>query len=88
MRHYLKTWTQYFDRVLLRDKNFEVRRNNRDYQRGDVIVLQDFDPESQQYSGREIVAEVSYVLLGGQFGIEKGFVVMGLKNIEGCDNDK
>ena len=29
-----------------------------------------------------VTAEIEYILTGGQFGIEAGFVVMGLKNVE------
>lgn len=88
--HQLKTWPAYFERVMIGDKTFEVRRNDRDFQRGDVVRLMEFDPAAkpamygaehwmgQGYTGREVTRTISYVLHGGQFGIEPGYAVLGL----------
>jgi hypothetical protein len=37
------------------------------------------------YTGRQLYVEVTYVLPGGQFGIEEGFCVMGIKPIQDDD---
>lgn len=42
--HELKTLPVYFDAVLRGDKTFEVRKNDRDFQTGDVLVLREYDP--------------------------------------------
>lgn len=83
-RHYLKTWPQYFHAVARGDKNFEVRKDDRAFQAGDTLVLEYFDPEKPQdtlnYAMQFEPVErlVTFVLPGGQFGIEPGYVVMGL----------
>jgi hypothetical protein len=83
----LRTWPNYFDAVQRGDKNFEVRRDDRGFQRGDIVVLQKFDPEKRQYvldgygfkaKPQEVRKRIAYVLTGGQFGVEPGYVVMGL----------
>jgi hypothetical protein len=85
--HVLKTWPEYFDAVVSGVKTFEVRRDDRGYREGDVLILQRWEPERQAYSTDatghpEIMSKrVSYVLRGGQFGVEQGFVVMGLSNV-------
>ena len=61
---------------------FEIRKNDRDYQLGDFLYLQEYDPGSRRYTGREQTAEVTYVLQGGQFGIEEGYVIMGIKRLQ------
>jgi hypothetical protein len=76
--HYLKTWPAYFQRVKSGQKPFEVRKNDRDFQVGDTVVLNEFNPETQEFTGDETSRLVSYVLPGGQFGIELGFCVLGL----------
>ena len=90
--HKLKTWAAYWDAVAAGLKGFEVRRDDRGFQRGDVLVLQRFNPETGQYdmdgfsrasSPKEIRRRVAYVLTGGQFGVEAGYVVMGLEEIRG-----
>ena len=45
---------------------------------GDLLVLKEWDPRRERYTGREMQKEVTYLMVGGQFGIEPGYVVMGL----------
>jgi ASC-1-like (ASCH) protein len=86
MEHILKCWPVYFDAIQRGDKNFEVRRDDRGFQRGDILVLQrTSERESHRvqtdYYGHvehEIRREISYILTGGQLGIEPGYVVMAL----------
>lgn len=76
--HYLKTWPEYFIEVWLGNKNFEFRKNDRDFQVGDTLVLQEYDPEKQQHSGRHITVKVTYVLQDFE-GIAPGYCVMSIK---------
>jgi len=76
--HDLKTWTCFFQDVLDDRKTFEVRENDRDFGCGDILVLREFLPKDETYTGRVIIAKVTYILDGGSFGIEKGFCVMGI----------
>ena len=82
--HTLKCTEAYFDAIERGDKNFEVRRDDRGFQKGDTLVLERFHP-SKGYTGalttfgiKLIRKTVTYILTGGQFGIEPGYVVMGL----------
>lgn len=76
--HYLKTWPQFFRAVARGDKRFEVRKDDRAYQAGDVLVLQEYDPERREYVGPRVRVPVTFVLCGREFGVEPGFVVMSL----------
>lgn len=66
------------------DKTFEVCRDDRHFQRGDVLIMLPYNRESQAYEpiGGSIQADVSYVLRGGQFGIEAGYVILGMRNVK------
>lgn len=77
MKHELKTWPKYFSRIVEGSKTFEVRKNDRDFQVGDELVLMEFDPENNIYTGKSHKVTVSYILHGGDFGVKEGFVVMG-----------
>lgn len=88
--HHLKIYFDYADAVLNGTKTFEVRRNDRGYQKGDWIkfeVTKSYDddcfdhswPEKHLLNGK--VFEITYVHSG--LGMENGFVVLGLKEIEG-----
>src|SRR5687767_3318222 len=77
--HHLKTWSPYFEDIRDKKKFFEVRTDDgRDFQVGDTLVLEHYDPEWRELTGAKLSVMVTYILPGGQFGIEKGFVVMGI----------
>jgi hypothetical protein len=77
--HVLKTWPEYYEAVARGEKTFEVRRNDRDFHVGDTLVLQEWDPETEEYSGRRLSLRVTYVLKDDEFGmLSPGVVVMGL----------
>jgi len=78
MIHELKTWNEYFEEVFMGHKTFEVRKADRPFAKGDTLILKEWNPKTEQYTGREVARNVSYVLEGGQFGVEKGFVVMAI----------
>jgi hypothetical protein len=80
--HRLKMHAAYFGAVVEGVKPFDVRRDDRGFQRGDYVLLvetaQLLDGSAWQPTGREAQYEITYVLTGGQFGIEPGYVVLGL----------
>lgn len=78
--HYLKTHTRYFDEIDEVGKNFEVRNNDRGFESGDYVILADFDPDTQVYSGRAKVAQISYVLRNYP-AIQNDYVVFGIIDI-------
>lgn len=77
MVHYLKTLPDDFNATTGGIKPFEVRKNDRDYTPGDFLILREFDAE--QYTGRKMIVKVTYVLKGGNLGIDPDYVVMGCK---------
>ncbi len=80
MIHELKTWPKYYLAIIDGNKNFEVRKADRDFKVGDTLLLQEYDPEKKEYTGEEVYARVTYILQGGNFGIEEGYVVMGIQD--------
>lgn len=123
MEHDLKILPQFFDSVDDGSKPFEVRRNDRDYQVDDILLLREgnnaedvIDPPRNPccdcagcifgrnmmacpdysafvtasdayeeeivgqwiYTGRELRRTVTYILPGGEFGIDKDYCVLGI----------
>jgi hypothetical protein len=77
--HVLKIWPEYFEAVASGAKTFEVRKNDRGFEVGDTLSLHEFEPGSDGgYTGRSVVRRVSYILSSAAFGLELGYVVMGL----------
>jgi len=57
-----KAWPEYFELVKAGKKRFDLRLADFEVKEGDVLVLQEWDPETQEYTGRELSKEVDYVL--------------------------
>ena len=57
-----KIWPQYFDKIASGEKTFELRLANWECNPGDTLLLREWDPETKQYTGREIEKRVTYVL--------------------------
>ncbi len=76
--HELKTLPHLFEEVLSRRKTFEIRFNDRNFVEGDVLILKEFAPVLG-FTGREARRRVIYILHGGQFGLQKGYVAMAIK---------
>ena len=83
MIHKLKTWEYYFKEVLNGSKTYEVRKDDRGgYAVGDKLLLEEYKPDKKEYTGRNILVDITHVLQGGEFGLEKGYVVMAIKKPE------
>lgn len=80
-----------FDAVRRGVKTFEVRKDDRAFQTGDTITLVYHDPYGipglipsvKDIDDRApIDARITFVLRGGQYGIEPGYVVLSLSRID------
>lgn len=96
--HALKTTAVYYDAIERGEKNFDVRRDDRGFQKVDVLVFErcyDADHVKRYSYGhsyeverdldgkarRSLQRRVTYILTGGQLGIEPGYVVMALEEV-------
>jgi len=79
MLHELKTWPEHFNPVLKGAKTFEIRKDDRNFQVGDRLLLREWDPLPKQHTGRNLTAEITHKLPGGQFGIVTGWCVLAIK---------
>lgn len=78
--HNLKTWTPFFQDVKSGVKQFEVRKNDRDYEVGDTLILEEINPNTQRNTGAWIAKEVTYKLDDTRF-VKDGFVILGMKDV-------
>ena len=82
-----KCWPEYFQAVLEGKKKFELRLNDFEVAEGDTLKLREWDPETKDYTGRELEKKVTYVKdfkVDDLFGqseeiMEKGFKVISLE---------
>jgi len=74
--HRLKTLPQHFNAVVAGHKTFELRKNDRDFQVGDVLVLQEWDGKS--YTGSASSHIIKHKLTGPLYGLEAGFCILSI----------
>lgn len=65
-----KILPEYFDAVASGKKKFELRLNDFEVAEGDILVLEEWNPEIKEYTGRKIEKKVVYVK---QFKIDELF---------------
>ncbi len=82
-----KTWPELFELVKLGKKKFDLRLADFDIKEGDTLILEEWDPETKEYTGRSLERLVDYVLrldldaFGQKEAIEKnGLVVIQLND--------
>ncbi len=57
-----KTWPEYFELVKSGKKKIDLRLADFDIREGDVLVLEEWDPKENKYTGRKIEKKVDYIL--------------------------
>jgi len=80
MTHTVKTWIKYFKEQIDEVKQFELRKDDRNYKVNDKFISQEFDEIKNEYTGREIIFTIIYILKDAeQFGLKEGHCILGLR---------
>ena len=78
MIHELKIAPNYFEKVVSKEKSFEVRYNDRDFKIGDILKLMEYVDGS--YTGQSIYVKVTYILREFE-GLQPNFVALSIELI-------
>lgn len=78
MIHELKIYPHFFEAVVMGTKTFELRKDDREFQVCDLLILKEWDPNNEQFTGREAVRRVCYVLKHVP-GLLQGYAVLGIE---------
>ncbi|EDN9028979.1 TPA: DUF3850 domain-containing protein [Listeria monocytogenes] len=76
--HELKILSEYYWDIVEGRKTFEIRKNDRDYQVGDYLILKELKDE--KHTGRKLPVVVTYIT---DYEQKEGYVVMGIKLLKG-----
>ena len=74
--HRVKIWPRPYEDQVSGIKPFEYRIDDRGYQVGDFLHMEEWNPETEQYTGRSCLREVTYIL--GR--LPGGYVVMATRD--------
>lgn len=78
-KHELKIVQEYFKAVKDGRKKFEIRKNDRDYNVGDILVLLEYDKYYEAFTGEKITVEITYLTGYAQ---QNDYVVLGIEEIQ------
>ena len=80
MYHALKCWPQYFTPMEAGQKTFELRKDDRGFCVHDTLRIREWNPDTERYTGREVMKEITYILEGPLMGLDAGWVILGLSH--------
>ncbi len=90
--HELKILPIYFEEVIKGNKTFEIRKDDRDFNVGDILLLKEYDPDEiyfdiddkeTHFSGKKILRKISYILKDiPSLGLKQGYVLLAVKELD------
>ena len=75
MTHELKVHPEHYRMLVMGLKKVEVRLNDRNYQVNDLLLLNEYNPKTQKYSGSQVVRNVD-LIISGIDGLAPDYVVL------------
>ncbi len=57
-----KIWKEYFDEVASGRKKFELRLADFEAHEGDTLILEEWDQDKKEYTGRKVETVITYAL--------------------------
>lgn len=59
--HEVKSWAPFFDAIVDGRKGYDLRKNDRNYEIGDVLVLCRYDIVEGKYTGEKCCVTITYM---------------------------
>ncbi len=86
VEHKLKIKSEHFSAVINKTKTAEIRYNDRNYQVGDILILNEIDSLGN-FTGNNCVVIVTHVLDDNQY-LQAGFVMLSFRMSNSDDSHK
>lgn len=81
-----KCLPEYYQAVRKRIKTFEIRKDDSDYEVGDILELYEWDGE--KYTGHKIARQITYILRNAeQYGLQDGYCILAIQPIGWDDTE-
>jgi len=88
--HLLKCWPDAFEAVCAGTKTAEWRRDDRGFEVGDELCLDEFippelgpkgGPPDGRFTGRHLSVRVTHILRAPKHGVPEGFVMLSIRRL-------
>jgi hypothetical protein len=76
--HNVKSWSENFLPFTTGMKTFDLRKDDRGYEVGDLIVFEEFRPGVGEYTGKSETREITYIMRNID-GLEPDYCILGLE---------
>lgn len=76
INHTLKSQPASFREIAEGRKNFDLRRDDREFKVGDIVLLREYDPE-KGYTGFCLYKDIKYVTNAALSGLAEGYCIVG-----------
>lgn len=77
MRHVLKIWPSKFELLNQGRKYYEWRKHDRDFAPNDELVLAEWSPLSEEFTGDAVMVRIDHVMT--EHGVPPGWCILGLR---------
>ncbi len=81
--HELKVWPDQFVGLSSGDKKHEYRYNDRDFKIDDLVLLREFELPGDRYLGGQVLARITWISYGPEWGITDGFCAFSIRGYFG-----
>ncbi len=78
--HFIKSWPEFFSRVVKGEKPWEIRLDDRGYQIGDQVVMEEYSPTTCTYTGAWVQGSIVY-MHSEVMGLKDGYVCFTFKSL-------
>lgn len=85
IKHELKIFPLHFIDAALGAKKASVRKNDRNYKEGDIVLFNEYLPREGYYTGRFLLAEITNIC--DYEGITDGYIMFSFVLIEEPEQD-
>ena len=77
--HALKTWPEAFMATREGRKTADFRKDDRHFKLGDILILQEWSPQTKAYTGEMEVREITDIQRGPNWGIPEGYAMLSVR---------
>jgi hypothetical protein len=75
--HVLKSWPEYFVPIRENAKLFDLRKDDRKYAVGDIVLFCEYQPKLDEYTNKTLRRTITYILRDFP-GLMPGYCILGI----------